>query len=118
MYSESIFGLIALGLWALAIAARIGSVKLTAAATRQLHQLEQRKVVLTKTLLALRGERELLDRNQERATLDRSAAWEDVALLREQLEALQQGTRRRNDRIARRIATEHQLCSQQIEAAA
>lgn len=32
MYSESICGLIALGLWELAIVVRFGSVKLTAAA--------------------------------------------------------------------------------------
>ncbi len=118
MYSESVFGLIALVLWALAIVARVGSVKLTAADRRHLHLLEQRKVALAKTLLALRGERELLDRNQARASLDRSAACEDVALLRGQLEELRQGTQRRNDRIARRITTQHHLCPQQIEAAA
>lgn len=53
MYSESICGLIVLGLMALAIVARVGSVRLTATARRRLHLLELRRVELRKTLLAL-----------------------------------------------------------------
>ena len=119
MSIESTSSTVALGLIALAIVARVGSVQLMANARRRLRLLEQRQIALTKTLLELQGERELLDRSRARATLDRTAALDDVESLRQLLESLRQEEQRRNERIARRIAVEGDgLCLQPTDAAA